>query len=222
MTFHSKAMLTALLLAFPLPSPARGDGDKPKVVVMDHGDTIEVDGGRRHRVRIAGRGNRAWLGIDLIEVTPELRAHWGAPRDSGVLVGAVEKDSPAERAGVQVGDLVTAIDGARVSEPWELIRAMREKNAGDSVKLDLSRNRASKTVSVQVAARPEREFEISGFGDGLAREIERNVGREISRNWAFEAPDRPRGGRPDEMRRLSDRLEGLDRRLKELEEKRAH
>ncbi len=222
MTFHSKAMLAALLLAFPLPSPARGDGEKPKVVVMDHGDTIEVDGGRRHHVRIAGRGNRAWLGIDLIEVTPELRAHWGAPRDAGVLVGTIDKDGPAERAGVQVGDLVTAIDGERVSSPLELIRAMREKNAGQSVKLELSRNRGSKSVNVQVAARPERDFEISGFGPRLEREIERNLGRELSRDWSFEMPERFRSGRPDEMHRLRERLEGLEKRLKELEGKRGH
>ncbi|MEO8432372.1 MAG: PDZ domain-containing protein [Acidobacteriota bacterium] len=220
MTLHSKMILAALLLALPLPSHASERDDSPKVVVIDQGDAIEIDGGQRHRTRVFGHGNRAWLGIDLIEVTPELRVHWGAPKDAGVLVGTVEKDGPAARAGVQVGDLVTSIDGKRVSETRELIRAMRDKNAGDAVQLDLSRQGASKSLRVTVAARPERDFEISGFGPRLEREIERSLPREFSR-WV-DAPDGVRGGRTDEMRRIRERVESLEKRLRDLEGKGAH
>ena len=43
-------------------------------------------------------------------MTQELRAHYGAPKDAGVLVAGVESESPAAKAGIQVGDIVTRAD----------------------------------------------------------------------------------------------------------------
>ncbi|NIM63076.1 MAG: PDZ domain-containing protein, partial [Acidobacteria bacterium] len=54
------------------------------------------------------------LGVSLVGVTGDLREHLGAERDEGVLVGRVLEDTPAEDAGVEVGDLIVAVDGEKV------------------------------------------------------------------------------------------------------------
>ena len=51
----------------------------------------------------APRLSGGYLGVELVDLTPELREHFGAPRDVGVMVGRVEPGSPAARAGLEVG-----------------------------------------------------------------------------------------------------------------------
>ena len=108
MTSSGKALLAALLIAIPLPAGARAGGDDPKtdtivVAGLDDDDVQILDSPRRFRVTRNGGG---FLGVSLIGITPELRAHYGS-KDAGVLVGRVEKDSAAAKAGIEVGDILT-------------------------------------------------------------------------------------------------------------------
>ena len=57
-------------------------------------------------------------------MTPELREHFEAPSDSGVLVNRVEADRPAARAGVRVGDVLITGDGERIREPFDLVKVV--------------------------------------------------------------------------------------------------
>jgi len=56
-------------------------------------------------------GKRAYVGISLTELTPELREFFGAPKDAGVLVSSVAENGPAAKAGVRVGDVITSANG---------------------------------------------------------------------------------------------------------------
>jgi hypothetical protein len=78
----------------------------------------------------AGKGR---LGIVALPISPELRAHLGAPRDRGVLVDAVRPDSPAARAGLQVGDVVTDVDGSATKSASDVLDAMTDRKKGDEV-----------------------------------------------------------------------------------------
>src|SRR5262249_40885550 len=49
------------------------------------------------------------LGVTVMELSPDLRAHFGAPRDSGLLVSKVDSDGAAQKAGIKVGDIITKI-----------------------------------------------------------------------------------------------------------------
>jgi predicted metalloprotease with PDZ domain len=96
---------------------------------------------------------RAFLGVSVMAMTPELREHFGAPKETGVLVEGIQNDSPADKAGLRVGDIVLSVDGKDVKTAADLRLALREKKDGDSVRIDLLRGRARQTVMASVKER---------------------------------------------------------------------
>ncbi len=218
-----KAVPLSLLLLASWALPAGANDDPPqkkekKVIVTD--DDVVVSGqdepGDETFVwRWPGRSRRGYLGVRLLEMTPELRAHFGAPKDAGVMVAGVEKNSPAAKAGVQVGDIVTRADGERIESGSDLSRAVRRRRSGDSVKLEVSRDRAARSLNVKVEERRVPEMDMGDLGD-LGREIGRSVGRDIGRRaWVLPTPPTP----PADLNRLRDRLEELEKRLNDLEKR---
>jgi membrane-associated protease RseP (regulator of RpoE activity) len=107
-----------------------------------------------------GRGN---LGVQVLALTPELRAHFGAPENAGVLVAKVEEGSPAAAAGIEVGDVLTAVDGKPIAGPQSLALAIREKKAGDSVNVDFLRDEGGLSASVAVEERDRRVIDLAEF-----------------------------------------------------------
>jgi len=100
------------------------------------------------------RGDRPKLGVELVETTPELREHLGGSDDAGVLVGKVLSGTPAQKAGVRVGDLIVSVDGDRVSDAGALIEALSDKD-GKTISLELVRDR--KTIRLQVSIPPSED-----------------------------------------------------------------
>ena len=98
-------------------------------------------------------GPRAYIGVSLMNLSPELREHFGAPKDAGVLVESVQNDSPADKAGIKVGDVVLSVDGKDVKSSADLRAAMREKKEGDSVRIEVLRGRTRQTVVTTVKER---------------------------------------------------------------------
>ncbi|HEY0513278.1 MAG TPA: PDZ domain-containing protein, partial [Thermoanaerobaculia bacterium] len=100
---------------------ADGDGNEPgkqvikkKIVVVDQDGKQKVWEGNGPLVR------RGYLGIGLTELTPELRTHFGVPEEAGVMVSKVEPGSPAEKAGIKVGDILTRVDGNAIKSSWDI------------------------------------------------------------------------------------------------------
>lgn len=100
-------------------------------------------------LRFWGGGPR--LGVELVSTTPELRRYLGASSEAGVLVGRVLPGTPAEKAGIKVGDVIVSIDGAPVEGAGDIVEAISEK-AGKPVVVELVRDR--RTVKV-TATLPE-------------------------------------------------------------------
>jgi membrane-associated protease RseP (regulator of RpoE activity) len=107
-------------------------------------------------------GKRAHLGVSLVDLTPELRDHYGASKGAGVLVGAVEESSPAGKAGVRVGDIVLSVDGKDIDSAMDLRLALREKKEGDTVRLELLRGRSRQAVVATVVEREQRPRVLDG------------------------------------------------------------
>ncbi len=86
------------------------------------------------------------LGLMLMGLTPQLRSYFGASNDSGLLVAQVEPNSPAARAGVKVGDVITKVDNQNVQGADD-IAAATSSSTSNSVQIKVIRNH--KTMNLQ-------------------------------------------------------------------------
>jgi predicted metalloprotease with PDZ domain len=97
---------------------------------------------------------RAWLGVSLLEMTSELRAHFGAPSASGVLVGQVRADGPAGRAGLAVGDVLVSLDGTPVEGSGRVPELLAAHRPGETVRAETVRDGKARTVPIELGTRP--------------------------------------------------------------------
>jgi serine protease Do len=103
-------------------------------------------------------GGQPRLGIDVEDLNGQLGAFFGAPDGEGILVREVNAGSPAEKAGVKAGDVITALNGERIRSVGEL----REKLSGKrdekdrTVKLGVLRNKSAVTLTVEMPEPPAR------------------------------------------------------------------
>jgi len=110
-----------------------------------------------------GRHGGTWLGVQLAPLTPELRIHFGVPSEAGVMISKVMDESPAFRAGLQVGDIITALDGEPVASSGSLARSIGGREDGETVILEVWRNGGLEQVSAVV----EDRVGISGHHSGV-------------------------------------------------------
>jgi serine protease Do len=96
------------------------------------------------------------LGIEAEDLSGQLGAYFGAPGDSGVLVRSVREGTPAQKAGLKAGDVITKVNGAAVKSVSELRDQLREKREQKTVTLGVLRKGSEMNVSVDIE-QPKRE-----------------------------------------------------------------
>lgn len=109
-------------------------------------------------------GSGAFLGVYLTELTPELREHFGAPEDAGVMVSRVVSDSPAERAGVRVGDILTRVNADEVGSSRALKHSILGHDDGDTVDLEVWRDGRIETLAATLEVREGSGHRMMAFG----------------------------------------------------------
>jgi len=102
-------------------------------------------------------GGRARLGIDAEDLSGQLGAYFGIPEGEGILVRNVNADSPAEKAGVKAGDVITTFNGERIRTAGELREKLAGVEAGKSVTLGLLRNKSEIKLTVELPAPAPKE-----------------------------------------------------------------
>jgi serine protease Do len=110
------------------------------------------------------RMRRGWIGVSAINLPQSLREHFGGSEGAGVMVAAVEPGSPAEAAGLRVGDLVIGVAGEKVGSVGALGALIAECGIENPVEVAVVRDGADLVVEPVVARAPEREK------DGVPRE----------------------------------------------------
>jgi serine protease Do len=103
----------------------------------------------------AGKVIRGWLGIMIQDLTPELAKSFNIKETKGVLVANVSADSPAAKAGVQQGDVITSFNGKAVQSSRELSQMAAATAPNSRVKIDIIRNGAPKTIELTVGTMAE-------------------------------------------------------------------
>lgn len=84
--------------------------------------------------------SRGRLGLALESINGELRRHFGAPADRGLLVAHVEPGTPAAAAGVAVGDIITDVDTAAANDVTDVVAAVATAKSGDHVTIAIVRD----------------------------------------------------------------------------------
>lgn len=100
-----------------------------------------------------GRVSRGYLGIQISNLSPEMAEAFGAPGLRGVLVQEVVPGGPAERAGLQHGDILLKADGREVLDTRELIQYISSRPPGSRVRVELRRGQKILTKEVTLAER---------------------------------------------------------------------
>ena len=102
-----------------------------------------------------GQVTRGWVGIEPMELTPELAETFGLKSTEGVIVTAVLQNGPAASAGLRPGDLLQKVAGQPVKNVGELLTQIAALAPGKPVKLDVMRRQQSLTLEVTPAQRPK-------------------------------------------------------------------
>ena len=101
-----------------------------------------------------GAVTRAWLGVQIQPVTAGIADSLGLSKAEGALVDSAQDGSPAAKAGLQAGDVITAINGSNVKDARDLARTIAMLPPDGTVKLSVLRDGQAKTVSVTLAKMP--------------------------------------------------------------------
>jgi len=100
---------------------------------------------------------RNHIGVYLEELNRDLSDYFGVNRGTGLLVTKLVKDGPAEKAGLQVGDVITKADGKRIEKMKELEEIIQRKKKEEKVSLEVIRNNKVKKIDI-IVEREEKDF----------------------------------------------------------------
>jgi len=118
-----------------------------------------------------GKVEHGHIGIGITDVTPENAKFFDQSTASGAVVTQVDPDSPGGKAGLQIGDVITEIDGQKVTDAGELQVVVGEKQPGTKINMTIDRNGKTMTVPVTLEALGSHaaEDENSGQTHGKMR-----------------------------------------------------
>jgi serine protease Do len=116
---------------------------------------IDVANDIAQQLRTAGKVTRGRIGVVIQPVTKELADGFGLAKPQGALVNSVEKGGPAEKAGVEAGDVILRFDGKPVNASGDLPRLVGSTRPGAKVTMQVWRNKQARDLQVVVAEMQE-------------------------------------------------------------------
>jgi len=122
------------------------------------------------QLRDKGSVTRGWIGVQIQTVTPDIADSMGLKETTGALVSEPQKDSPAAKAGIQSGDVITSVNEVPVHDPRELARKIGTMAPGTAVKLNVIHQGQSETLTLTLGTLPEQK-EASASPEQNQREV---------------------------------------------------
>lgn len=148
---------------------------------------------------------RPRLGVQVQELNKDLAPYFKVEEKGGVLVLDVTKDSPAEKAGLKAGDVITKIDGKKITDADDLISTLRDYEEGDEATIEYVRQ--GKTTTVQAALENSDEHGFHIWGPDRNRIRIRNFGSDNRRDADLIVPE------------WQQHLDRIERRIRENNER---
>jgi serine protease Do len=115
-----------------------------------------------------GRIDRAWLGVQIQPVTAEIADSLGLKKAEGAIVAQPQADSPASKAGIVAGDVITEIDGASIKDSRELARKVGMMAPGTKIKVTLVRKGEIKTLALTLGKMPNEQHAKADTNDEMS------------------------------------------------------
>src|SRR3989344_3810273 len=129
-----------------------------------------------NQLKSAGKVTRGWLGIGIQEITKDLADSFGMKNTNGALVSNVEKSSPAEKGGLEAGDVIVKFDGKPIMTSSDLPRAVGATKPGKQVQVEILRKSASRTLNISVGEMPTDKDEVATTPKGPAKPEVNRIG----------------------------------------------
>jgi serine protease Do len=114
------------------------------------------------QIRDKGHVTRGYMGVQIQTITPEIADSLGLKEARGALVAEPTPNSPAAKAGVLAGDIITKINGTEVKDSRDVARKVGMMAPGSSVKFDLMRNGEAKSITLTLAEMPNQQQAKAG------------------------------------------------------------
>ncbi|MBW7899980.1 MAG: DegQ family serine endoprotease [Rhodocyclaceae bacterium] len=118
----------------------------------------------QNQLKAHGKVSRGRMGVVIQEVTKELAESFGLGKPQGALVNSVEKGGPAEKAGIEPGDVILKFDGKAIAASSDLPRIVGMTRPGSRVPVTLWRKGAQRELSLVVAEMPAEERQAAAGG----------------------------------------------------------
>ncbi|MBN4666772.1 Do family serine endopeptidase [Pandoraea nosoerga] len=101
-----------------------------------------------------GTVTRGWVGVEPQDITSDIAESFGLQQDSGVIIAGVVQGGPADKAGVQPGDILTKVDGDAIRDTTELLNVIAQIKPGTQAKLHVTRKKKELDLMVTIGKRP--------------------------------------------------------------------
>ncbi len=125
------------------------------------------------QLKLSGKITRGWLGIAIQEITKDLADSFGMKNTNGALIAGVEKSSPAEKGGLEPGDVILKFDGKSIETSSDLPRAVGSTKPGKKAAVEVLRKGAIKGLNVTVGESPFEKDEVATNNKTTKPEINR-------------------------------------------------
>jgi serine protease Do len=122
-----------------------------------------------NQLKAGGKIARGWLGIAIQEINKELADSFGMKNTNGALVAGIEKGSPADKGGLEAGDVILKFDGKAITSSSDLPRVVAAVKPGKTVPADILRKGSMKTLSVTVGEAPADKEEAVAANKGSVK-----------------------------------------------------
>ena len=104
-----------------------------------------------------GSVTRGWLGVQIQTVTPEIADSLGLKKAQGALVAEPQQNSPAAKAGIKAGDVITQVNGEAVKDSRELAKKIGAMHPGSKVNLTVLENGSEKNLTLELGQMPNTQ-----------------------------------------------------------------
>jgi len=141
-----------------------------------------------------GKVIRGWLGVTIQKVTPELAKQFNLKEDAGALVGDIMENSPAEKAGLQRGDIILEYDGKKIEEPNILRNMVANNLPGEEHTAVVMRDGKTRHVTITIGELPsdaQQPIETSDYQNVMKGITVQDVSPELAKKLRI--PDKIKG-----------------------------